>query len=306
MPPAFRTLISPRELVDLLPTAAGQAPAVVVDCRSRLGEPDWGQARYNEARIPGAFFASLEEHLSAPAERALGRHPLPPTERLCEYLGRIGISPRTQVIAYDQREGCYAARLWFLLRYLGHEAVAVLDGGWEAWERSGLQVETGKPKAGSIGSRQGAPASPSLSTSVPYPGRPRPELLATVDEVLRVPRLVDSRDPRRFRGELEPVDPVAGHIPGARNRFYQSNLQAEPGGGFRSAGELRSELAPLFDGVAPSDVVFYCGSGVTACQNLLAASHAGFEGARLYPGSWSQWCSDPSRPVARGDRAPGG
>ena len=257
---------------------------VIVDCRHDLMDLSAGRAAYNAGHLPGARFADMETQLSGAKydEHGLfkGRHPLPEQTALTGTLRNWGIDDDTQVVAVDAHGGMYAARLWFLLRWVGHQAVAVLDGGMQAWEALGRPLDTAipAPKLGAI--------------------TLQPALVATLDanQVLVHGNIVDARAPDRFRGENETMDPVGGHIPGAKNRFFKDNLARD--GKFKDAAQLRAELAPLVGDAASS--VMQCGSGVTACHNLLALEVAGMPGARLYPGSWSEWVSDPKRPVATG------
>jgi thiosulfate/3-mercaptopyruvate sulfurtransferase len=256
----------------------------VVDCRYDLADKEAGWRAYRENHVAGATYAHVDRDLSGPPVTDHGRHPLPTPDSLNRRFSRMGIAPETQVVAYDQIGGAFAARLWWLLRYMGHEKVAVLDGGWKAWLAAELPVRSGEETR-----------SPAL-----FHGVPMRDWVVLADRVLRQPRLIDSRDPARYRGDIEPVDPVAGHIPGAVNHFWQNNLQAD--GTFKPPEQLRAELQAVYgDEVVPDEVVFYCGSGVTACHNLLAAAHAGLPPPRLYAGSWSDWCADPARPVAKGD-----
>jgi len=280
----YATLISVADLAARL----DDANYVVCDCRHDLAEPEAGRRAYAEAHIPGARFVHLEEDLSAPKNGRNGRHPLPEAGAFARRLGELGISNTSQVVAYDASGGYYAARLWWMLRWLGHDAVAVLDGGWNAWLGAGKSVTAQLPQA--------RPA-----TFIP---RPRPGLALNAASIAAASGkarslLLDARAPNRYRGENETLDPVAGHIPGAANRFFQLNLDS--GGKFRPAAALKQEFAGLLGNNAPESVTHYCGSGVTACHNLLAMEVAGLAGSRLYPGSWSEWCSDPSRPVATGD-----
>jgi thiosulfate/3-mercaptopyruvate sulfurtransferase len=261
---------------------------VIVDVRHDLGAPDaWGADEYRRGHLPGARFAHVDRDLSGPKTGANGRHPLPSPEAAAATFGRLGIDASTQVVAYDQGPGSYAARLWWMLRWLGHDAVAVLDGGFAAWTRDGQPVTTEVP----------APRSAS------FVARPRTiavDVGAVAANLASGSKLViDARGRERFRGDVEPIDKVAGHIPGSINRPYTLNLTAD--GTFRPAGELRAEFGALIGGRAPESIVHSCGSGVTACHNLLAMEHAGLTGARLYPGSWSEWSADPARPIARGD-----
>jgi len=281
---AFTTLIDPETLQAHL----DDPDWVVVDCRFSLSDPAYGRRAYQDAHIPGAVYAHLDEDLSGPiVPGRTGRHPLPDPDRLAQKLGAWGIDNRTQVVAYDDAGGAFAARLWWLLGWLGHDAVAVLDGGWSRWVREGRPVRSG------IETR-------SPRTFVP---RIRPERVVSADEVLQhlhdpAWRLLDARAPARYRGEQEPIDPVAGHIPGAVNAPFAENLT--PDGTFRPSEQLRQRFEALLGDVPSERVVCYCGSGVTAAHNLLAMAHAGLPGARLYAGSWSEWITDPRRPVARG------
>jgi thiosulfate/3-mercaptopyruvate sulfurtransferase len=228
----------------------------------------------------------LDRDLCAAMTGRNGRHPLPTREAFAETAGKLGITPTTAVVAYDRQQGLYAARAWWMLRWLGHDDVAVLDGGWAAWQAAGGEVETREP---------------TLSPQAPYPLR-EPQV-ATIDadtlaKGLGRVRLVDARAAERFRGEVEPIDAQAGHIPGASNRFHKNNLASD--GRFKPRDELRAEFEDLVAGLAPDQVVHQCGSGVTACHNLLAMEAAGLTGSVLYPGSWSEWSSDPARPIAKG------
>jgi thiosulfate/3-mercaptopyruvate sulfurtransferase len=278
----YRTLIS----TDVLATHLDEG-WVIVDCRYDLQDESWGRDQYRTAHIPGAVYASLSEDLSAHRTGRNGRHPLPSIEALAETMGRLGISRGAQVIAYDQDTGMYASRLWWSLRYLGHDAVALLDGGWSKWTREGRPATAGDDRR-----------TPSV-----FMPKPRPETRLTVDEVGRhlgdqSILLIDARSPERFEGRAEPIDRAAGHIPGAVNHFFKTNLGDD--GTMLPAETLRRTFVDLLSGRDPSDVVMYCGSGVTACHNLVALEHAGFPGARLYPGSWSEWSADPARPTEKG------
>ena len=241
----------------------------VVDCRHRLTDPDFGEAAYREAHIPGAVFAHADRVLSSVPVTDRGRHPLPDPGTLRARFGSLGIDSRTRVVAYDDAGGAIAGRLWWMLRYMGHARAAVLDGGWAAWVAAGGAVRS---------RRESRPARA-------FEGAPRREWIVTVDEVGAARRLVDSREPARYRGETEPIDRIAGHIPGACNHHFARNLGQD---------------GRFLDGVPAEEAVFYCGSGVSACHNLLALAHAGLPPARLYVGSWSEWSSDPGRPVATG------
>lgn len=261
---------------------------VIVDCRFSLADTERGRRAYREAHIPGAVYAHLDDDLSGPiVPGTTGRHPLPGVNRFAQTASEWGIAEGVQVVAYDDFGGGIAARLWWMLRWLGHEAVAVLDGGWPAWQRDGLPV------------RDGDEARPSR-TFVP---RPHPEWIVNAEEVnaLRTDpscRLVDARTAERYRGEHEPIDPVAGRIPGALSAPFAGNLDAD--GFFLPPDALRSRFEPLLGSIPPEHAICYCGSGVTAAHNLLALMHAGLGTALLYPGSWSHWITDPNRPVATG------
>ena len=279
------TLIDAATLRSLLD---GPAPPVLIDAGFDLADTGAGERAWAATHLPGAHYLHLDRDLSGAKDGHNGRHPLPDRRGFARLVGALGIAPGRQAVAYDAQGGPYAARVWWMLRWLGHEAVAVLDGGLAAWRAAG-------------GATTDAPAPPRGASAAPYPERP--SLAGSVDaETLlgrlgRVP-LIDARAGERFRGEVEPLDARAGHIPGALNRFFKDNLG--PDGRFKPPSQLRSEFAPLLADAAPSDVVHQCGSGVTACHNLLAMEHAGLAGSLLYPGSWSEWSSDPVRPVASG------
>lgn len=280
---AYTTLIQPEDLIPNL----HQPDWRIIDCRHDLAQPEAGETAYRQSHLPGALFLHLDRDLSGAKTGTNGRHPLPEPAALAITLGRCGIGPGTQVVAYDDSGGMFAARLWWLLRWLGHEAVAVLDGGLAAWQQAGQAL--------SAASEEYPPAL--------FNGQPA-LLSLTADDILRQldePRwqLLDARAPDRFRGENESIDPVAGHIPGALNRFFRDNLDSD--GRFKPAEKLKKEFSIVLGELEPEQVVHQCGSGVTACHNLLAMELAGLAGSRLYPGSWSEWCSDPARPVARGD-----
>lgn len=286
---AFTTLISAVELAPHL----NDAGWIVVDCRHDLANPQAGRAAYGAGHLPQAQFADLDRDLSdhAPAAdgRFRGRHPLPPRETLLDTLRGWGVNDDSQVIAYDAHGGMFAARLWWLLRWLGHAQVAVLDGGLAAWNAAGGALTGDLPPARPRGKLQARPA---LAATVDAEA-----VLANLAAAPEERRTVlDARAPDRFRGENETLDPVGGHIPGARNRCFKDNLQAD--GRFKPAAQLRAEFGQLL--AAPATAIMQCGSGVSACHNLLALEAAGLPGAALYPGSWSEWCSDPARPVARG------
>lgn len=279
----FTTLISVDELRELI--ATGPAP-VIVDCGFDLADTDDGEYAWSAVHVAGSFYLHLDRDLCGAKNGFNGRHPLPERSAFAATLGRLGITPATQVIALDRQGGPYAARLWWMLRWMGHEAVAVLDGGFDAWRAAGGAVDA---------------ALPTPRTAAPYPERAPLAGTVGTDALLaqlgRL-RLVDARAGERFRGEVEPLDKAAGHIPGALNRFFKDNLGA--GGRFKSAAALRSEFEALLGRDAAAQTVHQCGSGVTACHNLLAMEHAGLSGSRLYPGSWSEWSADPARPIATG------
>lgn len=281
---AFTTLVS----TAVLDMHRDDGAWVVIDCRFKLDDVSWGERDYTQSHIPGAAYAHLDRDLSAPKTGTNGRHPLPDTLTLARTFARFGIAAGVQVVAYDQDNGMYASRLWWMLRYMGHDAAAVLDGGFAKWVAEGRETRAGVE----------------TKTEAPFNGAPRPHMLVNVDAVAALDaaaphaRLVDARAPQRFRGETEPIDRVPGHIPGASNFFFQQNLQEN--GTFKTPEALRSQFTATIGATAPSDVICYCGSGVTACHNLLAMEHAGLSGARLYAGSWSEWSADPSRPVERG------
>jgi len=281
----FKTLISASELA----AHVDDPKWVVVDCRHDLMNLAAGREGYAIGHLPQAVFADIETVLSG-AKRGLdgdflGRHPLPEREALADALRSFGIGDDTQVVAYDAHGGMFAARLWWLLRWLGHEAVAVLDGGMAAWQSLGQPLSTEVP----------VKARGSLSVRAPFvPTVTVREVMDNLDSGLRI--VIDARAADRFRGENETIDPVGGHIPGAKNRFFKDNLQAD--GRFKDAGQLRAEFGALIDD--PAQAIMQCGSGVTACHNLLALEVAGMPGASLYPGSWSEWVGDPARPVAKG------
>ena len=252
----------------------------VFDCRHDLMKPDLGEQQYREAHIPGALFAHMERDLSAPRNGKNGRHPLPEFEKFVQWAGANGVGPSDQVVCYDSGNGSMAARLWWMLRWIGHRDVAVLDGGLAKWRKEGRPVDAEVP-------RPKATVYPAKAASGALDVR-------AVEKNLKDLFLLDARAPARFRGEQEPIDPVAGHIPGARNRFNADNVL--PDGTFKDAASLKREFLALLKSQEPSEVVHYCGSGVSACHNLLAMEVAGLTGGKLYPGSWSEWIADPARP----------
>ena len=274
-------------LIDAEALAATIDDCVIVDCRHDLVDPAVGPAAYAAGHLPRAWFMHQDTDLASPKNGRNGRHPLPDRDTMRRRLEAIGLSDDTQLVAYDEQGGMFAGRLWWLARWLGHGAVAVLDGGLPAWKRAGFPLTQDAPHA--------------------EPGHlsDRESLVATLDSeavqaniTTRERLLVDARTPERYRGEVEPMDPVAGHIPGATNRPYQQNLR--PDGRFKPAPVLRQEFERLLGGRQPAEIIHQCGSGVTACHNILAMEFAGLPGAALYPGSWSEWCANPARPVATG------
>ncbi len=287
-------LIDAPALRKLLATAQAHAtPVCVIDTRFNLAQPDAGEQAFAAGHIPGALYAQLDRDLSAAKTGHNGRHPLPSPEAFAATARRWGLTPNTRVVVLDDQGGMFAARLWWMLRWLGHEAVQVLDGGWKAWLAAGGEAAVA-----------GTPPIAPLPAPGTWSATPQPNWLRLVDEVLadvQGPQalcLVDARAPDRFRGENETLDPVGGHIPGARNRFFQLNLQ--PDGRFKAPEALREEFTALLHNQALDTVVHQCGSGVTACHNLLAMAVAGLPPTALYAGSWSEWCSDTARPVAQG------
>ncbi|HZX28894.1 MAG TPA: sulfurtransferase [Telluria sp.] len=262
---------------------------VVIDCRHDLVNLNAGRDGYNIGHIKGAVFADIETELSGDKRGVdgafRGRHPLPSRAAFIDTLRRFGVNADSQVVAYDAHGGMFAARLWWMLRWVGHEAVAVLDGGMAAWMAQGGAMETTEPQR-QIGNIE---AQPSLVGTVNVS-----DVLANLES--REKLVVDARAADRFRGENETIDPVGGHIPGARNRFFKDNLASD--GRFKRPEELRAEFSPIVDD--PTKTIMQCGSGVTACHNLLALEVAGLPGALLYPGSWSEWCADGGRPIATG------
>lgn len=258
---------------------------LVVDVRHQLADTGYGERVYAEGHIPGAAFLHCDRDLSGPMTGTNGRHPLPDPQKLVQRLGEIGIGPATQVVVYDDAQGMIAGRLWWLLRWLGHDRVALLDGGMQSWQAAGGTLTDVVPITSP---RLFVPQAQDHLVEADY-----------VLERIETPNmhLVDGRGPDRFRGENETIDPVGGHIPGAVNRFFKDNLL--PDGRFRPAAELRAEWLALLAGSPPDLVVHQCGSGVSACLNMVAMEIAGLPGSRLYAGSWSEWCADAGRPVAR-------
>lgn len=284
----FTTLIQASELKALMDE---RAPLVVLDTRFDLNDIEHGQRCFDQEHLDGAYYAHLERDLSGPKHdeggQFLGRHPLPCRSVFSTTVGAWGITPNSQVVVLDDQGAMFAARAWWMLRWLGHEAVAVVDGGWAACRALSLPTTS--------------VAAAKLASAPPYPKR---ESLVEITDATTVlqqlgrTRILDARSSERFRGDVEPLDARAGHIPGARNRPFRNNLDAD--GRFKSPPQLRSEYNELLGNDPPSGVIHQCGSGVTACHNLLAMEIAGLRGGVLYPGSWSQWSADPGRPVARG------
>lgn len=270
---------------ETLSIALGRPDLAIVDCRFSIVNPGAGESAYLLGHLPGAVYAHLDRDLSDMTKQGEGRHPWPDVHKFVAKLGEWGISPQHQVVAYDDGDGAQAARLWFLLRMLGHEKIAVLDGGWSRWTALGLKVDSSVP-APSNQRYQGSFDSDRLLDANQVQSR-----LAQGD------LLIDARAADRFRGENEMIDRVGGHVPGARSRPYADNLVE---GRMRPPVELAAEFRALTQGYAPEDVIVMCGSGVTACHHLLAMERAGLPGAKLFTGSWSGWISDPSRPIATG------
>ncbi len=284
---ALHTLISAEQLRDLLSSGADLA---IIDTRFDLADPAAGERAWHEGHLPGSIYLHLDRDLcgakTGPDGAFRGRHPLPERRGFARTLARCGITPDTRVVALDDQGGVYASRLWWMLRWMGHADVAVLDGGLGAWTAAGGPLTT------AASTRPAAPDYPE-----------RPPLVGVVDATtlgrqLGTLALVDARAGERFRGEVEPIDKTAGHIPGASNRFFKDNLGAD--GRFKPADQLRAEFSALLGPRPGPEVVHQCGSGVTACHNLLAMEHAALPGTLLYPGSWSEWSSDPARPIATG------
>lgn len=289
--PTYQTLISATDLQALL--ASGQ-PCTVFDCSFDLMQPSAGEAMYAQAHIPGAVYAHLDTALSAKGDPATtgaasgGRHPLPSREAFAAWLGSVGFNNTMQAVVYDRQGVNYCGRLWWMLKWAGHDNVAVLDGGLQAWQAAGGAIESGMP--------------PNISASN-YVLAPALLALAAIETVAsNVGRnnqtLLDARGAPRFRGEVEPLDPAAGHIPGALNRPFTLNIGED--GRFKPAATLRAEFDALLGGRDPATVVHHCGSGVSAVPNILAMEIAGLGRTALFAGSWSEWCSNPDRPVAQG------
>jgi thiosulfate/3-mercaptopyruvate sulfurtransferase len=286
----YTTLISAQQLAAL--QTSGQ-PLMLFDCSFELMQPQAGEQLYLQAHIPGAVRADLDKHLSAPQgatdAASGGRHPLPSRETFAAWLGSVGFTNSMQAVVYDRQASNYCGRLWWMLKWVGHEAVAVLDGGLQAWQSNGGETQgIASPGTRVVGSSYAI-------------GEAKTRLVSTQTVVKQLGRasmnLIDARGAPRFRGEVEPLDPVAGHIPGALNRPFNLNLDAE--GKFKSAAELKVEFETLLAGRDPVSVVHHCGSGVSAIPNIIAMEVAGLGRTGLYAGSWSEWCSDPARPIAQ-------
>ncbi len=277
---AYTTLIQ----VDELAANLDNPQFVIFDCRHELGDPAFGKQAYAQSHITNAHFASVDDDLSTKPNGSNGRHPLPDIEIFAAWLGSMGVTGKTQVVGYDSAAGVYASRLWWMLRWLGHESVAVLDGGWNAWMQAGQPVTQEVP----------TPAQAQFTAKE----RDCKVDAAYVVANLESPQMliVDARSNDRFHGQNETMDPVGGHIPGAVNRLFKKNVDDQ--GYFRPPADLRSEFTALIGDTPVESVVHQCGSGVSACHNLLAMEIASLGGARLYPGSWSEWVADPARPVA--------
>lgn len=281
----YSTLITTAELHEHLDDPRW----IVFDCRYDLARPQLGRDEYAKAHVPGAFFVHLDDDLSAPKTGENGRHPLPEPKGFAARLGELGVDEHLQVVAYDFQSGMSAARLWWMLRWLGHENVAVLDGGWQRWCDERRPVTSALP----------APRRTSFASKL------RPSEVSVEFVQSQLDRcdymLLDARAPDRYRGENESIDPVAGHIPGALNRFFRDNLDAR--GAFKPRDVLRAEFGAVIGDTAPERLIHYCGSGVSACHNLLAMEIAGLPGGKLYGGSWSEWIADSSRPTEAGPRS---
>ncbi len=278
----FTTIISAEDLRERL----GDPELVIFDCRHSLANFALGRQLYDESHVPGAFFAAVEEDLAGTKTGKNGRHPMPEPATFARFLGACGVNDATQIVAYDAGADIFAPRLWFLSRWIGHDAVAILDGGFTHWNARGYPVTA-------------APAQPVRDGTVTI--RLRPELLVDAQYVrahleAAEMQLLDARSKERYTGETEPLDPVAGHIPGARHRWFEENFG--PDLRLKSREELRTDFARA--GLDPIRTVHQCGSGVSSAVNQLAMQHAGLEGSRIYNGSWSEWISDPSRPIATG------
>ncbi|UCE30603.1 MAG: sulfurtransferase [Burkholderiales bacterium] len=278
---SYGTLISVEALQQI------QREALIVDCRYNVMKPDAGREAYDAGHVPGAFFLSVDSDLAGPVDGSNGRHPLPDRATLRQRLESFGLNDHRQLVVYDAAGGQVAARLWWLAKWLGHDAAAVLDGGFQAWTGAGLPLSTEMPVpvVGQLSER--TPLAHSVDLDA---------MLYNLEATSRA--VVDARSAPRYRGETEPIDPVAGHIPGSINRPSQDNLGAD--GRLKAPDLLRAEFAALLGQADAAQSIHSCGSGVAACHNLLAMQVAGMPMALLYPGSWSEWCADPARPIATG------
>lgn len=261
---------------------------VIFDCRHDLMDHGKGERQYHDGHLPGSHFASVEQALSGEKNGKNGRHPLPAPEAFTGFLARHGVTPESAIVAYDDSGGLYAARLWWMVRWIGHRGAVLLDGGWSKWTAEGRATTT---------------AVPLPVPTAAWPVQVDTTAVWSASDVVahlgdRACQLVDARQAERFRGDVEAIDPVAGHIPGAVNRFYKANLR--PDLTLRPAGELRGEFGELLGAREPERVAHMCGSGITACANIFAMEYAGLHGSKLYAGSWSEWVADPTRPVAKG------
>jgi thiosulfate/3-mercaptopyruvate sulfurtransferase len=275
----YSDIIEVQALAGLL----GDSEVIIVDCRFSLADEDAGRQAYQNGHISTAQYVHLDRDLCGSLTPTSGRHPLPSIEAMTHLFSRLGISSGKQVVAYDDTSGIAASRFWWMLRYLGHDEAAVLNGGMPAWKAAGLPLNSGVEK------REFAK----------FSSRPRAELLVLMDDVEDQRLIVDSRLPERFRGEFEPIDPVAGHIPGAVNFFYKNNFDEH--GRLLSPSVIREQFETVLGEVPPAEAVFYCGSGVTACNNLLALAYVGLGDGKHYVGSWSEWCRNPGNQIVLGE-----
>ena len=279
----FSTVVSTEQLAQQVNDPAW----IVIDCRFTLTNTEAGRAAYARGHLPGARYAHLDQDLAGPKNGSNGRHPLPDAQAFAQKLGAWGIDAKTQVVVYDDSFGAIAVRLWWMLRWMGHDAVALLDGGLPKWQREQRPLTADLPQV----------------TPKVFTAQVRHDMVVDTDAVLTATSthaalIVDARAEMRFIGEIEPLDPVAGHVPGAKNLPFDDNLALD--GTLLPAAELRERYTELLDGKSPEQVIHMCGSGVTTCHNLLAMEIAGLKGGKLYAGSWSEWVADPSRPVAKG------
>lgn len=279
----FSTVVSTEQLAQQVNDPAW----IVIDCRFTLTNTEAGRAAYARGHLPGARYAHLDQDLAGPKNGSNGRHPLPDAQAFAQKLGAWGIDAKTQVVVYDDSFGAIAVRLWWMLRWMGHDAVALLDGGLPKWQREQRPLTADLPQV----------------TPKVFTAQVRHDMVVDTDAVLTATSthaalIVDARAEMRFIGEIEPLDPVAGHVPGAKNLPFDDNLAMD--GTLLPAAELRERYTELLDGKSPEQVIHMCGSGVTTCHNLLAMEIAGLKGGKLYAGSWSEWVADPSRPVAKG------